>query len=46
MGRTPEQESPELMCDFPYCYCKDIYGIRPIEREFQNTVVWLGSGFD
>jgi len=26
-------------------YSKDIYGIRPVERELQNTVVWLNCGF-
>ncbi len=45
-GRTREHEPPELMRRFLHCYCHDIYGIRPVERELRNTVVWLGSGFD
>jgi len=34
------------MRGFLYCYYHDIYGIRPVERELQNTVVWLSCGFD
>jgi hypothetical protein len=34
------------MRGFLHCYYKDIYGIRPVERELQNTVVWLSCGFD
>jgi len=45
-GRTREHEPPELMRGFLHCYYKDIYGIRPVERELQNTVVWLSCGFD
>jgi len=25
---------------------KNVYGIRPVTRELQNTVVWLSCGFD
>ena len=45
-GRTREHEPPELMRGFLHCHYKDIYGIRPVERELQNTVVWLSCGFD
>jgi hypothetical protein len=45
-GRTRDHEPPELMRGFLHCYYKDIYGIRPVERELQNTVVWLSCGFD
>jgi len=34
------------MRGYLHCYYKNIYGIRPIERELQNTVVWLSCGFD
>jgi hypothetical protein len=34
------------MCGFLHCYYKDIYGIRPVERELRNAVVWLSCGFD
>jgi hypothetical protein len=34
------------MRGFLHCYCEDIYGIRPVERELRNTVVWLSCGFD
>ncbi len=34
------------MRGFLHCYYKDIYGIRPVERELRNTVVWLSCGFD
>jgi len=45
-GRTREHEPPELMRGFLHCYYKNIYGIRPVERDLQNTVVWLSCGFD
>ncbi|GGJ13477.1 hypothetical protein GCM10008995_24180 [Halobellus salinus] len=45
-GRTRDHEPPELMRDSLHCYYKDIYGIRPVERELRNTVVWLSCGFD
>jgi hypothetical protein len=45
-GRTREHEPPELMRGFLHCYYKDIYGIRSVERELQNTIVWLSCGFD
>jgi len=31
---------------FLHCYYKNVYGIRPVTRELQNTVVWLSCGFD
>jgi len=34
------------MRGFLHCYYKEIYGIRPVAREFQNTVIWLSCGFD
>ncbi len=34
------------MRGFLHCYYKDIYGIRPVERELRNTVIWLSCGFD
>ena len=46
MGRTRDHEPPEMMRGFLHCYYKDIYGIRPVERELQNTVVWLSCGFN
>ncbi len=45
-GRTRDLEPPEMMRGFLHCYYKDIYGVRPGERELQNTFVWLGCGFD
>jgi hypothetical protein len=45
-GRTWDHEPPELFRGFLHCYYKDIYGIRPIARELQNTLVWLSCGFD
>ncbi len=45
-GGTREHEPPELMRGFLHCYYHDIYGIRPIERELRNAVVWLSCGFD
>ena len=45
-GRTREHEPPELMRGFLHCYYHDVYGIRPVERELRNTVVWLSCGFD
>jgi hypothetical protein len=34
------------MRSFLHCYHRDIHGVCPVEREFQNTVVWLNCGFD
>ncbi|EMA07292.1 ISH11 transposase [Haloarcula marismortui ATCC 33800] len=45
-GRTRDHETPEMMRGFLHCYYHDIYGIRPVERELRNTVVWLSCGFD
>ena len=45
-GRTRDHEPSELMRGFLHCYYKNIYGIRPVTRELQNTFVWLGCGFD
>ncbi len=45
-GRTRDLEPPEMMRGFLHCYYKDIYGIRPVVRELNNTVVWLNCGFD
>jgi hypothetical protein len=44
--RTRDYEPPELMRGFLHCYYHDIYGIRPVERELRNMVVWLSCGFD
>ena len=44
-GRTRELEPPEMMRGFLHCYYKDIYGIRPVARELNNTLVWLSCGF-
>ena len=44
--RIRDHEPPELMRGFLHCYYKDVYGIRPVERELRNTVVWLSCGFD
>jgi len=35
-----------MMRGFLHYYYKDIYGIRPVARELQNTVGWLSCGFD
>lgn len=45
-GRIRDHEPPVLMRGFLHCYYKDIYGIRSVERELRNTVVWLSCGFD
>ena len=45
-GRTRDHEPPEMMREYLHCYYHDIYGIRPVAREFQNTFVWLSCGFD
>jgi len=29
-----------------HCYYKDIYGIRTVAQELNNTAVWLNYGFD
>ena len=45
-GRTQEHKPPEMVRGFLDSYYHDIYGIRPVERELRNTVVWLSCGFD
>jgi hypothetical protein len=45
-GRTREHEPLKLMRGLLHCYYYDIYRIRPVEQELQNTVVWLSCGFD
>ncbi len=45
-GRSRDHEPPEMMRGFLHCYYKNIYGIRPVARELNNTVVWLSCGFD
>ena len=44
--RTRDHEPPALMRGFLHCYYKDIYGIRPVARELNNPLVWLGCEFD
>jgi len=45
-GRTRDHHPPALFRAFLHCYYKNVYGIRPVTRELQNTVVWLSQGFD
>ena len=45
-GRTREHHPPELFRGFLHCYYKVIYGIRPVARELNNDLVWLGCGFN
>jgi len=45
-GRTRQHHPPELFRAFLHCYYHDIYGIRPVARKLQNTLVWLSCGFD
>jgi len=40
-GRTRDHHPPALFRAFLHCYYKNVYGIRPVTRELQNTVVWL-----
>jgi hypothetical protein len=44
-GRTQDLKPLELMRGFLHCYYKNIYGIHPVARELNNTVVWLSCGF-
>jgi len=43
-GRTRDHHPPALFRAFLHCYYKNVYGIRPVTRELQNTVVWLSCG--
>ena len=45
-GRTRDHHPPELFRAFLHCYYNDIYGVRPVARELQNTIVWFSCGFD
>lgn len=44
--RTRDFELLDFMRGVLYCYYRDIWGIRPVARELNNTVVWLSFGFD
>jgi hypothetical protein len=35
-----------MMRGFFHQYYKDIYGIRPVTRELNNTTAWLNYEFD
>jgi len=45
-GASTDHHPPALFRAFLHCYYKNVYGIRPVTRELQNTVVWLSCGFD
>jgi len=45
-GANTRSSPPALFRAFLHCYYKNVYGIRPVTRELQNTVVWLSCGFD
>jgi len=45
-GGEHDHHPPALFRAFLHCYYKNVYGIRPVTRELQNTVVWLSCGFD
>jgi len=45
-GANTDHHPPALFRAFLHCYYKNVYGIRPVTRELQNTVVWLSCGFD
>jgi len=40
-GGEHRSSPPALFRAFLHCYYKNVYGIRPVTRELQNTVVWL-----
>ena len=40
-GRTRDHHPPELFRAVLHCYYNDVYGIRPVARELQNTIVWI-----
>jgi len=42
--QTGDHHPPALFRAFLHCYYKNVYGIRPVTRELQNTVVWLSCG--
>ena len=42
-GNTTRRSCFEAFCT---AYYKDIYGIRPVARELNNDLVWLGCGFN
>ncbi len=46
MGQTRGYKPPEAMRGFLHCFSKGIYGIRPVARELNNTLVWFSCGFD
>jgi len=45
-GANTRSSPPALFRAFLHCYYKNVYGIRPVTRELQNTVVWLGQQVD
>jgi len=42
-GEITDHHPPAIFRAFLHCYYKNVYGIRPVTRELQNTVVWLGQ---
>jgi len=42
-ANTRDHHPPALFRAFLHCYYKNVYGIRPVTRELQNTVVWLSA---
>jgi len=40
-GGERRSSPPALFRAFLHCYYKNVYGIRPVARKLQNTVVWL-----
>lgn len=44
-GRTRNHNSPEVSHGPFHCWYHHICGIRPVERELQNTAVWLSCEF-
>jgi transposase len=45
-GRTRVHEPSDLFRGFLHCYYEDVYGTRPITREFQHGLVWYYCGLD
>ncbi|MCU4744822.1 transposase [Halobacteria archaeon AArc-xg1-1] len=45
-GRTRVHDPPELLKGVLHCFYRDIYGLRPMERELRNEDVWRQCGFE
>jgi hypothetical protein len=45
-GRTRKHKPADLFKGILYCFSRDIYGVKEVNRELQDELVWRQCGFD